>query len=641
MKTLMIFFTLVILTSSCQYDPNALQSCKGEPCPSISCSEAGSTCNLVDQANSSVNLVAIFKSRGQLTTASDNYISGLAPFPLFTDLTQSTATNFDPFGDVGYRIDYGDRNSGTWEHTGKSKNIEEGGPLGYHLYETPGIYTVTVSARSPDGDLSETITLNVRVYARDDVQHGGYSSANTTTIRTTDTTWPAGFPLSNHRYLLEAGLDATSWPNINAGSVVNSVFEKVGSGSDPVVGRWNMESNIFPGSGYVFSHSLTFIDLNANTIMASMSHHDFTYVRGRMRSIWENGANIGYFYRNAANQEIRESLEFPSRVALHEVTFDFDNNPQSYNMTFDGVDFVVAGCHLSGASSGATGFNMRVWSFHRMLITHNLVEGSVTHGNFKFHSGQRPIPSAYESAPGEYPENPNIFDSGGPGKRSRFGISRSNVLGSAGVTYNLAMSFAPQSVAKFMRVSLDPNTNTFTRIGGKHSVSEFPNGQWDNFDLIAAGANSNLPPEFTVDNQSLFYNYKIADNIGHIVNALGNDFQISLTQGGFARSFSTAGDAQEFWLVTYWDIGHEALQDMMSEFEIYRGNHSSHLYMSGKNIIHRSHDSLPNGVPLRLSVLGNIDALDSNFIGPFKADDLNDIFSNILDPIQNVERMFP
>ncbi|MCP4346196.1 MAG: PKD domain-containing protein, partial [Desulfobacterales bacterium] len=84
--------------------------------------------------------------------------SGVAPLGVFfeTDLTSSAA-----FSNTFYSWNFGDSSSGTWAETGTSKNIDTG-PVSAHVFETPGEYTVTLTAKNNSGTIgAETVLITV------------------------------------------------------------------------------------------------------------------------------------------------------------------------------------------------------------------------------------------------------------------------------------------------------------------------------------------------------------------------------------------------------------------------------------------------------------------------------------------------
>lgn len=87
--------------------------------------------------------------------------SGVAPLAVLFDATGTTSnvgTITDTFREPIYTFDFDDPGSGTWPISGLSKSIQIGGPLAAHVFETPGTYTVSVSA--PNGN---TATVDITV----------------------------------------------------------------------------------------------------------------------------------------------------------------------------------------------------------------------------------------------------------------------------------------------------------------------------------------------------------------------------------------------------------------------------------------------------------------------------------------------
>jgi hypothetical protein len=98
--------------------------------------------------------------------------SGMVPLTIICSYETSTHTDpdVDTFHDIFWQHDFGDGGAGTWSHSGQSKNIEFG-PVAAHVYETPGTYTWTTSARDSAGNLVSD-TQTVVAYSQDDDTNG-------------------------------------------------------------------------------------------------------------------------------------------------------------------------------------------------------------------------------------------------------------------------------------------------------------------------------------------------------------------------------------------------------------------------------------------------------------------------------------
>jgi PKD repeat protein len=165
-------------------------------------------------------------------------VSGTAPLAVHFDATASTSSAVgDAFRQVTYTFDYGDSGSGTWSTNSQSKNSDSGGPLGAHVYETAGTYTVTVTA--DDGTTSASTTVSITVSNPDTV----YSGTNTICIDTTGgttggpsgCTYATSMPTieSNKRYLIKRGQTISGF---TVPSTVTGVrIGAYGTGAKPVV----------------------------------------------------------------------------------------------------------------------------------------------------------------------------------------------------------------------------------------------------------------------------------------------------------------------------------------------------------------------------------------------------------------------
>jgi hypothetical protein len=94
-------------------------------------------------------------AEGDLTLALDaNRLSGVAPLGVFFDTAGTTATSTDQaFLDLAYCWDFDDPDSGSFPTTGLPRNQAKGG-VASHVFERPGTYSVTVSARDRMGRVS-------------------------------------------------------------------------------------------------------------------------------------------------------------------------------------------------------------------------------------------------------------------------------------------------------------------------------------------------------------------------------------------------------------------------------------------------------------------------------------------------------
>jgi hypothetical protein len=88
--------------------------------------------------------------------------SGVAPLAVFFDSTDtvSSATS-RPFHELSYAWNFGDDAAGNWSTTGMSRNMARG-PVAAHVFESPGIYVVTMVAQDSGGGLAtQDVTITV------------------------------------------------------------------------------------------------------------------------------------------------------------------------------------------------------------------------------------------------------------------------------------------------------------------------------------------------------------------------------------------------------------------------------------------------------------------------------------------------
>lgn len=106
--------------------------------------------------------------------------SGVAPLSVHfkADYKPSSSTERG-FHNYDYTWNFGDTSSGNWGTTGKSKNAAKG-PVAAHVYETPGIYTATLTVRNATGVI-KTNTFAITVSDPDVI----YSGTKTTCISDT------------------------------------------------------------------------------------------------------------------------------------------------------------------------------------------------------------------------------------------------------------------------------------------------------------------------------------------------------------------------------------------------------------------------------------------------------------------------
>lgn len=116
------------------------------------CSGAGACTTTMSQARNVAAAFTLIPAGGNSITLSlvSARTSGVAPLSVFFDASGTTAPSATsrPFHDLEYRWTFGDATAGTWVYgaqPGSSKNTATG-PVASHVFETPGTYTVTMTA---------------------------------------------------------------------------------------------------------------------------------------------------------------------------------------------------------------------------------------------------------------------------------------------------------------------------------------------------------------------------------------------------------------------------------------------------------------------------------------------------------------
>lgn len=327
--------------------------------------------------------------------------SGPAPLAVFFDCTGSTHTAANAFREIGYYADYGDPGSGTWTHSGQSKNIDKGAPLFAHVFETPGLYTVKVRGLDSSSNVDQD-EVTITVTDPDSV----YSGTNTVCIsRTTDTTGsPAGAQLltnqtswptfsSNKRYLLRAGQDFSSFGSISLNQKSDIIVGSFGSGADPIVSGVTVESSSDsnPPSSYGSNKVVMDLSMPSGRVDASGSAHEILLLRLYIGAPGSgHGISIGtlldYYFNGGGASKLttaqRNAIEWAKNVFAVECEVAAGDTCNVFNSGGRGSHFL--GCTMYGPVE----HNLRSPTNYKAVIAHNwfyAVTDAIRH-NVKLHS---------------------------------------------------------------------------------------------------------------------------------------------------------------------------------------------------------------------------------------------------------------
>ncbi len=268
-------------------------------------------------------------------------ISGQAPFLVQIDASHSRApTAFaaqsqitDPeayaFLMLGYRINFGESVGGFWrypESSSFSRDEETGPPIFSRVYRNPGSYSARLRVRDTIGNES-TLRFTVNVTA----------PATTTHIPATAGSWPSF--QSNRRYTLQAGGDYRSFGAIDTGGLHNIVFEKTGSGADPMI------SSFFPDNRSKFSATqirefraahIRLINIDIGTFMEGQRGFDYVGVIGGLIRQFSGGAQS--FFWQEGSEILRSNVRYSRGLFLQ------DTEARS---TTEGSGYIIIGTFRS------------------------------------------------------------------------------------------------------------------------------------------------------------------------------------------------------------------------------------------------------------------------------------------------------
>jgi hypothetical protein len=284
-----------------------------------------------------------------------NRVSGVAPLAVYFDASGTTATTTSrPFHDLNYQWDFGDPDSGIWAVSGKSKNTDKG-PLAGHVFETPGTYTVTLTATDITG-ASDVKTVGITVQDPNSV----FSGTNTICVSTSGdfTGAPAGaqtittsswdtavsFLGTGKRVLLRRG-DAWNFSGNRKDLLFNGpgILGAFGTGPRPVIHFTNSNTNIgifrtgthqTPGQ----FNDFRFMDLD---VQGNGFDRPFAYSEGTMNNITflrinmeDAGGSWGGSFQHLvlANQGGNPGHTLHSGIAVVETTFDHIVGGQGHNI---------------------------------------------------------------------------------------------------------------------------------------------------------------------------------------------------------------------------------------------------------------------------------------------------------------------
>ncbi len=304
-------------------------------------------------------------------------LTGPAPLAVMFD---ATGTQLDPpldsFREVQYSLDFGDDRGLKWEHSGKPKNTQTGGPLAAHVFDLPGNYTVRLRATAPDGRTSD-VSLVIAVEDPDRVYPGAktvcvspsgqYSGCPPKAAR--ETRLP--FSYGGKRVLLNRG-ETFGVVAINRNSD-NVIIGSYGSGPKPAV------SQVVINSGALnqrFADDLVVMDIAImNGIAHQASGSRYLFYRNEMTlSGGVNSIDIGGALDYYAERHPEIQFYFPREIFIVEnnIRGQAGNDEKPFiNVALSGAYIALLGNDISRSQE----HTVRMFAVHKGFVAHNAIRG--------------------------------------------------------------------------------------------------------------------------------------------------------------------------------------------------------------------------------------------------------------------------
>lgn len=341
--------------------------------------------------------------------------TGVAPLFVMADASGTTDTTVPkPFHDATYTYDYGDPGAGTWAagaRPGTNSKNASWGPMGGHVFETAGSYTITLTIY--DGTNTCQTTAGVTVSDPDTV----FSGTNTTCVSTSGnfTGCPAGanqVTSSDFRATLAANVTSgkrtlyrktesfTASSNVIVTATGPGLVGAYGTGAAPIV---TMTGSVgsqpilrFGNTTTVNQKDWRVMDLsfvgngNAEALGLGGGFDQLTFLRIKARS-----CNDACIFFNSAVLNVAASPHLFDQAAV----IDSDlAEPQSWALYFNAKNFMIAGNTLDSATGSHTlRISIGIWG----QITNNTLgpNGVGTAGNHVLKLHAPPFGSATDGVP--------------------------------------------------------------------------------------------------------------------------------------------------------------------------------------------------------------------------------------------------
>lgn len=376
-------------------------------------------------------------------------VTGPAPLAVFFDATGTTDTNssLDTFRQLGYSFCFGDSNSGNWQHSSLSKNMESGGPLAAHVFDLPGVYQVQLRATNPDGSYSDA-SITITVLDPDDY----YENTNTVVLSMgSDFTgapnnssqlgninsWPNWE--SNKRYLLKEGDDFTSLGDINISDVSNFQVSSFGNDTKPIVSgiyvTMNEDNAATPPENGVIQ------GLAAHFINQRLMFKDLLIYKN---DVIGNGSSIGFAAANTWYAINQRGNSQPEDWKQSGPIFIVENHVNMLGDPTGPLNAIAGLAHhiavLGNTSEQAKEHTLRIFGTYKAVVSHNLLTGPATD------SGRHDL-KLMSNGLNDWPADHSIFASGTTTEilpNTQYVRISNNIFGSSNSVSEWHVQVAPQ-----------------------------------------------------------------------------------------------------------------------------------------------------------------------------------------------------
>lgn len=361
--------------------------------------------------------------------------SGPAPLAVHFSAVGTTSTLAgvtDPFRQLLYTFDYGDTGAGTWPISGGSKNADASGPLGAHVFETPGTYVVRCTASRGADSSHDEVTITVTdpdvVYAGADTvfvsPSANYAGAPSGAL--TVTSIPT--IVSGKRYMLRPG-ESFGALNVPHAVVGTQVVAAPVAGAKPIVSQIQVgEAGGPPNSSFPEDVTIEGLQCNGEVTQTAAIRRfllkDVDLPSGFNITL---GSALGYWA-----DPTRFGPTMPHLREIFLVGLYGRGNTSTMGLTGDLIQSAVLGCDLQSSAQHTA----RFWRGYQAVISHNAMRGTSSDGirhSLKMHS----------SGTGTFVLGSTIGD--GDTWATRYVVCYRNLLSDAADNNAFAMVFGPQN----------------------------------------------------------------------------------------------------------------------------------------------------------------------------------------------------